>query len=128
MDFGDQMWHKVAGGSAKQARDFILQDDMEECIALLAITIEVLRWLTRSTAQRLEVVNPSDMLIHTFALLASVDRSAIHLVVGLRFPIQASRGLRYPDFCWHARVVCWEAAFELSISKRTCCSSLRCAL
>ena len=48
---GDQMRHKVAGVREKKVRDLNLHDDTE-----------------RSTAQRLEVVNPSDMLINTFAL------------------------------------------------------------
>ena len=46
VDLGDQMWHKVAGMREKKARDFILHDDTEEYLALLAITIEVMRLLT----------------------------------------------------------------------------------
>ena len=79
------MWHKAASARDEKARDIILHDDKEEYIALLAITIEVMRWLTRllqcSTAQRLEIVNRSQILIYTFASRPRFLRSAIHIVV-----------------------------------------------
>ena len=46
VDFGDSLWHKVAGAREKKARELILHGDMKEHIAYLAITIEGLRWLT----------------------------------------------------------------------------------
>ena len=46
VDLGDQMWQKVAVVRETKARDFILHDDTEEFLALLAITIEVMRWLS----------------------------------------------------------------------------------
>ena len=46
VDLGDQLWHKVAGVRKKKACAFILHDDTEEYFAFLAITGEVMRWLT----------------------------------------------------------------------------------
>ena len=96
------MWHTVAGVREKQARDFILHGDTEEYIALLAITIDVMRWLTsvaffaafhgtetrdgpslRSAHLHIRIMSPFCVLCDTSRCCSPVPLSSVRMIFGI---------------------------------------------